>query len=183
MPPVNQSNKQLIPFKLPEYLSEFVVSQMNTPVEILDDGSSAKALHIRKRSEFGKLIQRCLRKSNKPAFAKEGFTLYIAVSENTRRRDKKAPDCRSTFMDLDEEEMGEIISVFDAWFKTCLVHFIDGAVFAHTFNGKTKGIIHASIIQFMEYYKISNSKTKFDAFVKHYQREKKANRQQLQRLT
>lgn len=175
-------NKQLIPFPLPEHLSEFVVSQMNSPVQVLDDGSKAKALHIKKNSEFGKMIQRCLRKANKPA-AKEGFTFYIAVSENARRRDKKIPDCRSTFMDIDEDEISEIISVFESWFKTCLVHFVDGAVFAHKFNGKSKGIVHASITEFMEYYKISNSKTKFDAFVKHYQREKKAERPQLQRLT
>lgn len=156
---------------------------MNTPVELLEDGSKAKALHIKKSSEFGKIIQRCLRKSNKPAFAKEGFTLYIAVSENARRRDKLVPDCRSTFLDFDQEEIAEVISVFETWFRTCLVHFVDGAVFAHNFNGKTKGIIHASINEFMEYYKISNSKTKFDTLLKHYQREKRAERQPLQRFT
>ena len=176
-------NKQLIPFPLPEHLSEFVVSQMNTPAELLEDGTKAKALHIRKNSEFGKMIQRCLRKSNKPAFVKEGFTVYIAISENARRRDKKAVDARSSFMDLDEEEIKEIISVFETWFKTCLFHFIDGAVFGHKFNGKTKGIVHASIEQFMDYYKISHHKRYFEAFRKHYQREKKAQRQQLQRLT
>lgn len=176
-------NKQIIPFPLPEHLSEFVVSQMNTPVQLLDDGSKAKALHIKRNSEFGKLIHRCLRKSNKPAFAKEGFTMYIAVSDNSSRWDNKVPDGRSSFLDLEDAEIKEITSVFDSWFKTCLVHFIDGAVFAHNFNGKTKGIVHASITEFMDFYKISNSKTKFDAFVKHYQREKKAKRQQLQRLT
>ena len=156
---------------------------MNTPTEELDGGVEAKALHIRKDSEFGKMIQRCLKKSNKPAFAKEGFTMYIAVSENARRRDKKVADGRSTFMELDEAEIKEIISVFEAWFKTCLVHFVDGAVFGHQFNGKTKGIVHASIEQFMDYYKISHHKRYFEAFRKHYQREKKAQRQQLQRLT
>gem|GEM_PF-6555983 len=176
-------NKQIIPFPLPEHLSEFVVSQMNTPVQLLDDGSKAKALHIKRNSEFGKLIHRCLRKSNKPAFAKEGFTMYIAVSNFSANNDKKVACGRYSYLELQAEEIKEIISVFDSWFKTCLVHFIDGAVFAHKFNGKSKGIIHASITEFMEFYKISDSKTKFSAFVKHYQREKKARRQQLQRLT
>ena len=176
-------NKQLIPFPLPEHLAEFVVSQMNSPVQVLEDGSPAKALHIKRHNEFGKLIHRCLKKSNRPAFAKEGFTMYIAVSNYAGDHDKKNVKGKYSFMDLEKEEIKEIISVFDSWFKTCLVHFIDGAVFAHRFNGKTKGIVHASIVEFMNFYKISNSKTKFDAFVKHYQREKKAQRQQLQRLT
>ena len=108
--------------------------------------------------------------------------MYIAVSDHSRRSDKQIPDGRSSFLDLDEQEIKEIISVFDTWFKTCMVHFVDGAVFAHKFNGKTKGIVHASITEFMEYYKISDSKTKFDAFVKYYQREKKADRPSLQRF-
>lgn len=176
-------NKQLIPFPLPEHLAEFVVSQMDTPVEELADGSKAKALHIKRRSEFGKLIHRCLQKSNKPAFARKGFTMYIAVSNFSGDHDKKVAVGKSTFLDLDEEEIKEITSVFDSWFKTCLIHFVDGAVFAHKFNGKTKGIVHASITEFMEYYKITNSNTLFGALVKLYQRHKKAERPALTRLT
>lgn len=183
-PPPVPVNKQLIPFPLPEYLNEFVISQLNTPVQELEGGQAeVKALHIRRNSEFGKLIHRCLKKSNKPAFAREGFTMFLAVSNYAGNNDKNIVPGKYSFLSLQEEEIKEIVSVFDSWFKTCLVHFIDGAVFAHTFNGKTKGIVHASITEFMEYYKISNSKTKFDTFVKHYQREKKAKRQQLQRLT
>ena len=176
-------NKQLIPFPLPEYLSEFVVSQMDTPVEVLEDGTEAKALHIKRKGGFGKLIHRSLKKSNRPVFAKEGFTMYIAVSNRAGDHDKNVIPGKYSFLELEEQEINEIISIFEDWFKTCLVHFIDGAVFAHKFNGKGKGIIHASITEFMAYYKISDSKTKFDAFVKHYQREKKGKRQQLQRLT
>jgi len=176
-------NKQLIPFPLPEHLNEFVISQMNTPVQELEDGSHTKALHIRRDSEFGKLIHRCLKKGNKPAFVKEGFTMYLAVSNYAGDHDKAVPGGKYSFLCLGEEEIKEIVSVFDTWFKTCLIHFVDGAVFAHTFNGKTKGIVHASITEFMNYYKISNSKTKFDTFVKYYDREKKAKRQQLQRFT
>ena len=178
-------NKQVIPFPLPEYLSEFVLSQLNTPVlEMeLEGCRHAKALHIKRNSEFGKLIHRCLTTSNKPAFVKNGYTMYISVSNFAGDHDKAVPVGKYSFLCLGEEEIKEIISVFDSWFKTCLVHFLDGAVFAHTFNGKTKGIVHASITEFMSYYKISDSKTKFDTFVKYYQREKKAKRQQLQRFT
>lgn len=176
-------SKQIIPFPLPDYLREFLVSQINTPAQTLPDGSPGKTLHIRRTGEFGKLIHRCLKKSNKPAFVKEGFTMYLAVSNFAGDHDKDVPVGKYSFISLEEKEIKEIISVFDSWFKTCLVHFVDGAVFAHTFNGKTKGIVHASITQFMNYYKISNSKTKFDTFVKHYYREKKGKRQQLQRLT
>lgn len=173
----------MIPFPLPEHLSQFVVSQLNTPVQELGDGHQAKALHIRRNGEFGKLIHRCLKKSNKPAFVREGFTMYIAVSNLAGDHDKAVPVGKYSFLTLGEEEIKEIISVFDSWFKTSLVYFVDGAVFAHKFNGKTKGIVHASITQFMEYHKISDSKTLFATLVKFYDREKKANRQQLQRLT
>ena len=176
-------NKQLIPFPLPEHLAEFVVSQMDTPVEILEDGSKAKALHIKRRSEFGKLIHRCLRKSNKPAFAKKGFTMFIAVSNFAGDHDKEVAVGKYSFLDLGEEEIKEIISVFDSWFKTCLIHFVDGAVFAHKFNGKTKGIVHASITEFMEFYKLSDSNTLFASLVKLYQRQKNAQRPSLSRLT
>lgn len=176
-------NKQIIPFPLPEHLNEFVISQLDTPVQILEDGQEAKALHIRRNGEFGKLIHRCLKKSNKPKFVKEGFTMFLAVSNYAGDHDKNIAVGRHSFLELGEEEIKEIISVFDSWFKTCLVHFVDGAVFAHKFNGKTKGIVHASIVEFMNYYKISNSKTLFATLVKFYDREKKAKRQQLQRFT
>ena len=176
-------SKQLIPFPLPKHLAEFVISQMNTPVETLDNGEKAKVLHIKRRNGFGKLIHRSLKKSNKPTFVKTGFDMYIAVSNNAGNNDKKIVPGKYSFLDLDEDEIKDIIEIFDTWFKTCLIQFVDGAIFAHKFNGKTKGIIHASITQFMEYYKISYSKTLFDALVKHQQREKKAKRQQLQRLT
>lgn len=176
-------NKQLIPFPLPEHLSEFVASQMDSPVEILEDGTKAKALHIKRKGGFGKLIHRSLKKSNRPAFAEKGFTMYIAVSNRAGDQDKNVVAGKYSFLELGKEEISEIIAVFDSWFKTCLVHFVDGAVFAHKFNGKSKGIVHASITQFMEYYKISDSKTLFAALVKFYDREKRAERPSLQRLS
>lgn len=176
-------SKQLIPFPLPKHLAEFVISQMNTPVENLNNGTQAKVLHIKRRNGFGKLIHRSLNKSNKPTFAKTGFDMYIAVSNHAGNNDKKIIPGKYSFLDLDEVEIKDIIEIFDTWFKVCLVQFLDGAVFAHKFNGKTKGIIHASINEFMEYYKITYSSTLFATLVKHYQREKKSKRQQLQRLT
>lgn len=157
---------------------------MKTPAENLEDGSKAQVLHIKCSNAFGKMIHRCLKKSNKPAFNKnETFPFYIAVSNHAGDHDKKVKAGKYSFLELDEKEIKDIINIFDSWFKVCLVQFVDGAEFAHKFNGKTKGIIHASITQFMEFYKISYSKTLFDALVKHHQREKKANRQPLQRLT
>ncbi|MUP44893.1 hypothetical protein E0K83_03925 [Gramella sp. BOM4] len=177
-------SKQLIPFPFPRYLAEFLISQMNSPVQLMDDGSKAKALHINQKNEFGKLIYRCLRKTNRPTFEAEGCKFYIAVSENARVNNKTVlVDGRSTFMELNKKEIEEITSVFKSWFETCLDHFVDGAVFAHKYNGKTKGIIHASITEFMEFYKISYSKTLFDRLVKHYQRYKKSEKPALSRLT
>ena len=173
----------MIPFPLPEYLSEFVVSQMDTPAVEMKDGSKAKALHIKRQSEFGKFIYRCLKKRNRPAFAEKGFTMYIAASNYAGDHDPDIACGKYSFLDLEESEIQEIISVFDAWLKTCLVHFVEGAVFAHKYNGKTKGIVHASITEFMNFYKISNSKTKFDTFVKYHQREMKKKTPALQRLT
>ena len=179
---MNNDHKQIIPFPLPDYLSEFVVSQLEGPVETLGDGSHAKALHITRNSEFGKYIYRCLKKENKPSFAKEGYTMYIAASSYARITDKTIEEGRYSFLGLGEREIKEITSLFRSWFNTCLVHYIDGAKFAHSVHGRQRGIVHKAIVNFMETYNITQDKAYFETFRKHYQREKKAERQQLQRL-
>ncbi|TQI72272.1 hypothetical protein JM79_3229 [Gramella sp. Hel_I_59] len=177
-------SKQLIPFPFPKYLAEFLFSQMKSqPLEIADSGDKVKALHVNQKNSFGKLIYSRLKESNRPAFEKDGYTLYISVSDHARRRNKTALDGRSRFLSLDEDEIEEIIAVFKDWFSTNLYHFILAAEVTHKMNGKNKGAIHFAINKFMELYNISDSKTKFATFVKFYQRETEAKRQQLQRMT
>lgn len=176
------SNHQLIPFPFPEYLAEFISSQLEGSIETMDNGDQAKSLHISRNSEFGKFIYRCLKRSNKPTFAKKGYTMYIRVSSFAGITDKNVEDGRYSFLDLDDREIKEIISVFKSWFKTCLVHYVDGAKFAHGFHGKQKGIVHAAILDFMCIYKISQSKSHFESFVKHYNRNKFSGKPPIERL-
>lgn len=176
------TSKQLIPFPLPEYLRQFVISQMDSPIEILDDGSKVKALHITRSSTFGKFILRSLSKSNKPAFVKSGITMHISISDHSGNNDKNIPAGKYSYLDLEEREIKEIISVFKAWFQGCLFHFIEGGRYYMEKDGKQRGIVHDAILAFMDKYSISHEDSHFEAFRKYYSREKKSQRAALERV-
>lgn len=176
------NNKQLLPFPLPAYLAQFVTHQLNVPIEIISEGKKVKALHLYRNTALGKFIYRSLRKSNKTSFKEDGITLFIAVSDFAGNNDPLIPCGRNCFLSLSKEETQDIVQIFENLFDVSFLEFVRGAEFGYTYTNKRKGIVHKSIIEFMDIYKISPENIKFDALVKRYQRAKKRETQVLHRF-
>lgn len=159
----------IIPFPLPEYLADFLSSQLNTQLQIINDSIIVKAMHIKRRSSFGKMILRCLEKSDRPVFVKKGLTIYITVSKNMRIHSKKLVEARGTFLKLPDESIIEIQEVLEDYFKAVLVSYVDGAHFGHDYKkGKRDQAIH----NFLSLYNMNSKKSSFERFKRMYYREK-----------
>lgn len=169
---------QIIPFPLPEHLSLFVSQQLDTPIETISENLQAKALHIQRKRPLGKLILRCLKKTDKPVLVNDGFTLYISVSKNSRINDKKITECRFSFVTLDEDEIADIVDIFDTLFRTALVSYVDGARFGNNFK---KGKMFAAIVQFLQKYNLAHDDLAVESFRQMYNREKKADKHLISR--
>lgn len=108
--------------------------------------------------------------------------MYISASNDSGNNDKNIHAGKYSFLDLDEENIAEITSVFKSWFKSCLFHWVDGAIFAHLQHGRIRGMEHKAILGFMDHYKITHNESHFETFRKFYSREKKSRRQPLSRM-
>lgn len=162
----------IIPFPLPEYLADFISNQLRTPLQIVDDHTRVKAMHISRRSSFGKMILRCLEKSDKEIFVRKGLTIFITVSQYNRIHSKKLVEARGTFLKLSDESVLEIQEVFKDYFEAVLVSFVDGAHFGNNYK---KGKRDAAIRKFIKTYGIREEKSMFDRLKRMYYREKSAN--------
>jgi len=174
---------QVIPFPLPEHLASFISHQIDSPISLIgpQNNIEAKALHISRKRPLGKFILRCLKPGNKPSFIDKGFSIYISVSKYTRSSDQKIVPCRYSFIEFDEAEINEIISVFETLFRTALISFLDGAQFGNSAKKKARGKF-ASIIEFLQKYNLAHDDLAVERYRKLYDREKKADKQLLHRF-
>lgn len=159
----------IIPFPLPEYLADFLANQLNTPLQIINDQTIVKAMHIKRRTSFGKMILRSLEQSEKPVFIKKGLTIYITVSKYNRTHSKKLVEARGTFLQLSNESIEDIKEVLDDYFRAIMVAYVDGAYFGHDFK---KGKRDSAIRNFLQIHNISHDKNKFENLKRMYYREK-----------
>ena len=159
----------IIPFPLPDYLADFLSSQLNTPLQIINDHTIVKAMHIKRQSSFGKMILRCLEKSDRPVFVKKGLTIYITVSKYNRTNSKKLVEARGVFLELSHESIIEIQEVLEDYFKSVLVSYVDGAHFGADFK---KGKRDKAIRNFLDQYQMDSDKSAFARFKRMYYREK-----------
>lgn len=173
---------QIIPFPLPEHLALFISQQLDTPIENIGENLEikAKALHIQRKRPFGKMILRCLETTNKPVFINNGVSLYISVSKYSRINDKSVVPCRSNFLQLSKNEVEDIIDVFETFFRTSLVSFIDGASFGNYSKKRTYSKI-AAIVEFLQKYNIAHDDLAVERYRKLYDREKKASKHLISR--
>ncbi len=150
-----RSSTQIIPFPLPPHLASYFAGQITTtPVEIGD--KVAKPFLVDRSSEFGKFIYRCLTKSNRPKFAKKGYTFFIEVSKWVSVKDKMTEDARYSFIELKEEEIKEITEVFKSVFETALFNFVAGSRFAFfKFTNKKRGYLKSSILEFCNFHGVT----------------------------
>jgi len=128
-------------------------------------------MHITRNRPLGKFVLRCLEKTNKPLFIKNGITLYIKVSENNRVNDKKIVEARYTSVILSQSSINDIIEVFDSFFRAALIAYVNGAEFGNDYK---KGKRNKAIYSFLEKYNMNCGKSSFEKIVKMYYREKQA---------
>lgn len=164
----------IIPFPLPEYLADFISNQLHTPLQIINDSTIVKGMHIKLRSSFGKMILRSLERSERPVYIKKGLTLYITASKYNRTHSKKLVEARGTFLKLSDESITDIKEVFEDYFRAVLVSYVDGALFGNNFK---KGKRDSAIREFLKNHNIYHDKNKFENFKRMYYREKEANKQ------
>lgn len=162
---------QIIPFPFPEYLSLYISSQLNSPIEKIgnDLNVNAKCLHVNRSRALGKMILRCLEETNKPQFISNGFTMYISASKNLRIDDKKITEGRSSFIRLSEIEIKDITDVFETLFRTEFVAFVSGAHFGNDYK---KGKVFKAITAFLTKYNLDSDQSAVENFRKYYNRHK-----------
>ncbi|ANW96733.1 hypothetical protein AXE80_10805 [Wenyingzhuangia fucanilytica] len=169
---MNLEKTRITPFPFPDHLAQFLMSQLNTPVEYIN-GVQTKALHIKNDRILCKTIIRSLKKSDRPIVVKEGITLYVSFSKHVRRHDKACEEARFTDMYLPPEAITYITEFFETLFRLCLVNYIDGAKFGNDYK---KGKHHKSINEFMKKYKLQNSPTAFEKYNQMYKRAKRTSK-------
>jgi hypothetical protein len=162
-----------LPFPLPPYLSRFVASKLKSPIETLIDGSKVKAFHVRPVSHFGKLICRSLSPMNKPSKVTKAFTLYISVSSRSGSLDPKTPDMRTGFWGMREEDVQDIINIFEEHFYDCFYEYMDAKIEFYAEIGKRRGVVYKSINSFMHKYGQPDNPELFERLRKRYQRHEK----------
>lgn len=159
----------IVPFPLPEHLCLFISEQLTTPIETINNGVKAKAMHIKGTRPFAKMILRCLEPSNKPVLLTEGITFYISVSNFINRGDNKIVDCRYGFVDFTETEIQDIVDVFESLFRLSFVSYVDGAHFG---NDLKKGKRYKAITEFLKKYNLAADDKAYESYQKLYHREK-----------
>jgi len=160
---------QIIPFPLPEHLCIFISEKLNTPIEIIGQGVQAKALHINRNRKLGKYILKCLEKSDYSKSVRQGFTMYITVSQNNRIHDKSLVPGRAHHLGLDAEAIKDITEFFEEDFRQSLVDFIDGSNFGVDYK---KGFRKYALTTFLQKYNLAGDDSAFEKYKKHYQRQK-----------
>jgi len=163
---------RLSPFPFPKHLAQFLVNQLDSPVEDIN-GTQAKAIHIDRRRAIGKYIIKCLETSSRPIKVEKGITLYVATSYRVSANEKNAPDARYTDVFLSEKSINEIKEIFEDFMRAEFISFIDGVDFGNEYRKSKQGKFSSGVYAFLEKYSIDNDGKSFDRFKKMYQRSKK----------
>lgn len=133
------AHNQLLPFPLPPYLSRFVASKLNSPIQTLSNGINVKALHVRGKSRFGKMILRNLKQANIPVKKEVNTTLYISVSSYSGSNNAGVLCGENTEYVMPVDIMKDIVEIFEQYYYDCFYEYMEGSISAFAETGKQKG--------------------------------------------
>lgn len=171
------SNRQTIPFPLPEYLATYFGNKLNTDPDLMTDGSFAKPFYVSRTSDFGKYVLSLLKKATSKNKREDYILFYISISNYAGDHDKDIAVGKYSFLQLDEKAIKKIVNRFKSVFEMQLMAYISGAESQYQSEAENKRVRTRAIREFCKENNVLYSPQNLEAWKKQHQRLKKSRKE------
>lgn len=167
-------NHQYIPFPIQDYLIQYFAYKLNSKV-VQENGLTFVSLD--RRSDLGKAVVSGLSVSNRYFKRNKNGGFFLRISNWIGQSYRNCPDATRNFLQLDPLVFKNLHALIRADFEDNLIHYVEGAEYAHLRNGwrpdqKKKGIRKHAILNFCEKYGVDGQKRTLETLFKLVQRHK-----------
>jgi hypothetical protein len=165
------ANHQYIHFPIPGYLAYFLSHKLRNPITVDGDCS---VLKLDRYSFFGNVILSSLEPTELLP-QKQLSGIYLQVSNFNADHSPGNPRGHRKFLTISPVRVAKISEMLKDDFDEALIEFVEGAEFAHIYNGwnptaKRNGIRKLAILKFCEDRGLDTEKRSVEALFKMYQR-------------
>lgn len=166
------SNYQYIPFPVPEYLAQFLAFKLHTKIR---KQHGLTCINVTRHAELGKMILGHLSKDPRRVSKKTEGVFFLKISNYAGNNMPEVPRGDRHLLRLEPASQDKLIDHLKNDFEENLLHYVQGAEFAHKMNGwtpaqKRKGIRKHAINEFCKKNRVSPDKRSFDSLFKMIQR-------------